>query len=207
MFVAIAGLPPLGIFMSEFLVVSSTFAREPWLASILALGILVALGGLFLRLNSIAFGAPRGPTAKAEASYVPMFLHLALVLVRPYYHARSSGEGLWRCCRETVGVAMGLLDTISGIEIAESHRPWPRVLVSGEGWRRAMAPFQLAALRYLAYGLTRPRFIWGCLTVRTVMLRSSVTRANPANFPVLARIMRLRSGWNAPSMTYLVSKR
>ena len=31
--VAIAGLPPLGIFMSEFLVVSSTFAREPWLAA------------------------------------------------------------------------------------------------------------------------------------------------------------------------------
>ena len=30
--VAIAGLPPLGIFMSEFLVVSSTFAREPLLA-------------------------------------------------------------------------------------------------------------------------------------------------------------------------------
>ena len=33
--VAIAGLPPLGIFMSEFLVVSSTFAREPWLAIVL----------------------------------------------------------------------------------------------------------------------------------------------------------------------------
>src|SRR5258707_14204053 len=30
--VAIAGLPPLGIFMSDFLVVSSTFAREPLLA-------------------------------------------------------------------------------------------------------------------------------------------------------------------------------
>ena len=43
--VAIAGLPPLGIFMSEFLVVSSTFARDPWLATILVLGILVALGG------------------------------------------------------------------------------------------------------------------------------------------------------------------
>jgi hydrogenase-4 component F len=83
--VAIAGLPPLGIFMSEFLVVSSTFAREPWLAIILALGILVALGGLFLRLNSIAFGRPRGPTAKAEASYVPMFAHLALVLMAGIY--------------------------------------------------------------------------------------------------------------------------
>jgi hydrogenase-4 component F len=83
--VAIAGLPPLGIFMSEFLVVSSTFAREPWLATILALGILVALGGLFLRLNSIAFGEPRGPTAPAHASYVPMFAHLAIVFTAGIY--------------------------------------------------------------------------------------------------------------------------
>src|SRR6187401_1437579 len=83
--VAIAGLPPLGIFMSEFLVVSSTFAREPWLAISLAFGILVALGGLFLRVNTIAFGEPRGPTAKAEASYVPMFAHLALVFMAGIY--------------------------------------------------------------------------------------------------------------------------
>jgi hydrogenase-4 component F len=83
--VAIAGLPPLGIFMSEFLVVSSTFAREPWLAIILALGILVALGGLFLRLNTIAFGEPRGSTAPAKASYVPMFAHLCIVLVVGIY--------------------------------------------------------------------------------------------------------------------------
>ena len=83
--VAIAGLPPLGIFMSEFLVLSSTFAREPWLAIMLALGILIALGGLFLRLNTIAFGAPRGPTAKADASYVPMFAHLALVFIAGIY--------------------------------------------------------------------------------------------------------------------------
>ncbi|MGD0641691.1 MAG: hydrogenase 4 subunit F, partial [Roseiarcus sp.] len=37
---AIAGLPPLGIFTSEFLVVSSTFARQPWLALLLVLGLL-----------------------------------------------------------------------------------------------------------------------------------------------------------------------
>jgi len=52
--VAIAGLPPFGIFMSEFLVVSSTFAREPWLAVLLVFGILVAFAALFLRLNGIA---------------------------------------------------------------------------------------------------------------------------------------------------------
>src|ERR1700730_2982513 len=50
---AIAGLPPLGIFMSEFLVVSSTFARAPLLAIILVFGLLVGLAGLFLRLNRI----------------------------------------------------------------------------------------------------------------------------------------------------------
>ncbi|HTP91404.1 MAG TPA: hydrogenase 4 subunit F [Xanthobacteraceae bacterium] len=83
--VAIAGLPPLGIFTSEFLVVTSTFARAPLLAVILVFGILVALAALFLRLNSIAFGEPRGPSGKAQASYVPMFAHLALVLAAGIY--------------------------------------------------------------------------------------------------------------------------
>jgi hydrogenase-4 component F len=79
--IAIAGLPPLGIFMSEFLLVSSTFARAPLLAILLVLGLLVAFGALLLRLNGLAFADPRGSTAPAEASYVPMFAHLALVLV------------------------------------------------------------------------------------------------------------------------------
>ena len=83
--VAIAGLPPLGIFMSEFLVVTSTFAREPWLALALVFGILIGVAALFLRLNTIAFGEPRGATAEAKASYVPMFAHLALVFVAGIY--------------------------------------------------------------------------------------------------------------------------
>jgi hydrogenase-4 component F len=83
--VAIVGLPPLGIFMSEFLVVSSTFARQPLLTAILVLGILIALGGLFMRLNVVVFGEPKGVTKPAEASYVPMFTHLALVLMAGIY--------------------------------------------------------------------------------------------------------------------------
>ena len=75
----------MGIFMSEFLIVSSTFAREPWLAVLLVLGLLVGFAGLFLRLNSIAFGEPRGASAEATASYVPMFAHLALVFVAGVY--------------------------------------------------------------------------------------------------------------------------
>src|SRR6266516_3860462 len=83
--VAIAGLPPMGIFMSEFLIVTSTFSREPALAVVLGLGILIGVAALFLRLNTIAFGDPLGATAKAEASYVPMFAHLALVFVAGIY--------------------------------------------------------------------------------------------------------------------------
>jgi len=83
--VAIAGLPPLGIFMSEFLVVSSTFSRVPWLVMILVFGILVALGGLFLQLNKIAFGEPIGPTAPAQASHMPMVAHLAIVFTAGIY--------------------------------------------------------------------------------------------------------------------------
>src|SRR5437762_3561285 len=82
---AIAGLPPLGIFMSEFLIVSSTFAREPWLAVPLVFGLLVGFGALILRLNQVAFGEPRGPSAPAEASYVPMYAHLALVFMAGVY--------------------------------------------------------------------------------------------------------------------------
>jgi hydrogenase-4 component F len=83
--VAIAGLPPLGIFMSEFLVVSSTFARQPLLAVVLVFGLLLAFGALLLRLTSVAFGRPRGSTASAQGSYVPMFAHLSLVLVAGIY--------------------------------------------------------------------------------------------------------------------------
>ena len=82
---AIAGLPPLGIFMSEFLVVSSTFAREPLLAIPLVFGLLVAFGALLLRLGGLAFGEPVGSAAPVKASYIPMFAHLALVLTAGVY--------------------------------------------------------------------------------------------------------------------------
>jgi hydrogenase-4 component F len=83
--VAIAGLPPLGIFMSEFLIVSSTFAREPLLAIPLVFGLLVAFGALVLRMNDIAFGKPTGNLGPVEASYVPLYAHLTLVLIAGVY--------------------------------------------------------------------------------------------------------------------------
>ncbi|MBF0175581.1 MAG: hydrogenase 4 subunit F [Magnetococcales bacterium] len=77
---AIAGLPPFGIFASEFVLVTTTFAREPLLAIILMVGLLVAFGALLFRLQEIVFGEPVGPSMPLQASLVPLFAHLALIL-------------------------------------------------------------------------------------------------------------------------------
>jgi hydrogenase-4 component F len=77
--VAIAGLPPSGVFMSEFLIVTSTFARAPLLAVVLAIGLVVAFGALIWRAQGVAFGEPVGSRAPVKASYLPMFAHLILV--------------------------------------------------------------------------------------------------------------------------------
>ncbi|WP_036258867.1 hydrogenase 4 subunit F [Methylocapsa aurea] len=87
--VAIGGMPPFGIFMSEFLVVSSTFAREPLLAIPLVGGLLIAFGALFFHLQRLAFGAPSArsvpaPTSR-QASHLPMIAHFALVLMAGLY--------------------------------------------------------------------------------------------------------------------------
>src|SRR6202521_3356761 len=79
--VAIAGLPPFGVFTSEFLLISSTFSRQPLLALILVFGLLVAFGALLLRLQQVILGEPIGPTGRVKASYVPLFLHIGFVLI------------------------------------------------------------------------------------------------------------------------------
>jgi hydrogenase-4 component F len=82
---AIAGAPPLGIFTSEFLVVSSTFARAPWLALLLVFGLLVAFGALILRLQGMAFGEPSPGDRQTTASTLPIAAHFGLVLLAGLY--------------------------------------------------------------------------------------------------------------------------
>jgi hydrogenase-4 component F len=82
---AITGLPPFGVFMSEFLIVSSAFARQPVLALLVVLGLLIAFGALLLRLTSLSFGPVRGHVEAVKASYLPMISHLALVLFAGIY--------------------------------------------------------------------------------------------------------------------------
>ncbi len=82
---AIAGLPPFGVFMSEFLVITSTFARAPALALLLVFGILLAMGALMLRLTGFLFGEPSEGSAPVQGSMLPVFAHMSMVLVAGVY--------------------------------------------------------------------------------------------------------------------------
>ncbi|NFV82255.1 hydrogenase 4 subunit F [Magnetospirillum aberrantis] len=91
---AIAGMPPMGVFMSEFLVVSSTFARQPLLALPLIVGLLLSFAALLWRLQGMAFGPPPAHPHPAHGrpggwwgamAYAPMWAHLVLVLVAGLY--------------------------------------------------------------------------------------------------------------------------
>jgi hydrogenase-4 component F len=79
--IAIAGLPPFGVFTSEFMLVSSSFARQPLLTVGLVFGLLVAFGALILRLQDVLFGEPGPTTGRTGITYLPLFVHLAIVLV------------------------------------------------------------------------------------------------------------------------------
>jgi hydrogenase-4 component F len=84
--IAIAGLPPFGMFTSEFMLVSSSFAREPWLAVALVFGLIVAFGALVLRMQGLLFGEPSGEIEKrVRATTIPLFLHILLALIAGFW--------------------------------------------------------------------------------------------------------------------------
>ena len=83
--VAIAGMPPFGVFTAEFLLISSTFARSVWLAIPLVLGILIAFSALMYRLHGLAFGDTPHRHRLAPYRLAPMVLHLALVIIAGIY--------------------------------------------------------------------------------------------------------------------------
>ena len=97
--IAIAGMPPFGIFMSEFLIITSTFAREPLLAIALVAGLLIGIGALVLRMQGLAFGKPSDSRGAVRASYVPFFVHLALVLAAGLYLPGCPGVLVPNRCR------------------------------------------------------------------------------------------------------------
>jgi hydrogenase-4 component F len=77
---AIAGFPPFGVFMSEFLLLTATMQSWPWFTVPLLSGLVIAFAGLFRHVQPMVFGEPTANMRALPVNMLPVAVHLALVL-------------------------------------------------------------------------------------------------------------------------------
>jgi len=82
---AIAGMPPFGIFTSEFLILTATIKDAPLLTPFLLLGLGVAFAALFRKVQPMVAGEVPLHQRSMKAAHVPVVLHMALVLMIGLY--------------------------------------------------------------------------------------------------------------------------
>ncbi|MEW6324566.1 MAG: hydrogenase 4 subunit F [Nitrospirota bacterium] len=83
---AIAGLPPFGVFVSEFLILTATMQNAPLLTPPLLIGLGVAFAALFRRVQPMVFGtAAPGSHHPLVPAHLPVILHLGLMLLLGLY--------------------------------------------------------------------------------------------------------------------------
>jgi hydrogenase-4 component F len=77
---AILGMPPFGVFASEFLVLTTAMRQEPWATPILLLALGVAFAAIFGRVQPMVFGETTAKRLPHTPALLPVFAHLAIVL-------------------------------------------------------------------------------------------------------------------------------
>jgi len=82
---AIIGLPPFGVFTSEFLILTATIKDAPAWAPFLLLGLAVAFAALLRRVQPMVSGEPPPWQQPLKAAHLPVILHLVLVLLIGLY--------------------------------------------------------------------------------------------------------------------------
>jgi hydrogenase-4 component F len=78
---AILGMPPFGVFASEFLILTTAMREHPWATPILLLALGVAFGAIFSRVQPMVFGESNLQRLPHSPALLPVFAHLALVLM------------------------------------------------------------------------------------------------------------------------------
>jgi hydrogenase-4 component F len=82
---AILGMPPFGVFASEFLILTTAMKEQPWATPILLLALGVAFAAIFSRVQPMVFGETTAKRLPHPPALVPVFTHLALVLMLGIY--------------------------------------------------------------------------------------------------------------------------
>src|SRR5450432_1117393 len=83
--IAIAGLPPFGVFASEFLILTTAMREQPWATPILLAALGVAFAAIFGRVQPMVFGETTAKRLPHTPALLPVFAHLAIVLVLGLY--------------------------------------------------------------------------------------------------------------------------
>jgi len=78
---AILGMPPFGVFASEFLILTTAMREQPWATPFLLVALGVAFAAVFSKVQPMAFGEPVAARLPHRPAMVPVFVHLALVLM------------------------------------------------------------------------------------------------------------------------------
>jgi len=76
----IAGFPPFGVFMSEFLMLTATMQSWPWLTLVLLSGLAIAFAGLFRNIHPMVYGVVPEGQQPVRANMIPVAVHLFIVL-------------------------------------------------------------------------------------------------------------------------------
>jgi hydrogenase-4 component F len=82
---AILGMPPFGVFASEFLILTTAMRDLPWATPFLLLALGVAFAAIFSRVQPMVFGETDLKPLAHPPALVPVFAHLALGLVLGLY--------------------------------------------------------------------------------------------------------------------------
>ncbi|HEX4985380.1 MAG TPA: hydrogenase 4 subunit F [Burkholderiales bacterium] len=82
---AILGAPPFGVFASEFLILTTAMHEHPWATPILLVALGVAFAAVFGRAQEMVFGETTAKRLPHPPALIPVFVHLALVLLLGLY--------------------------------------------------------------------------------------------------------------------------
>jgi hydrogenase-4 component F len=83
--IAILGMPPFGVFASEFLILTTAMREHPWATPFLLIAFGVAFAAIFSKVQPMVFGRTEAGRLPHSPALVPVFVHLAMVLVLGLY--------------------------------------------------------------------------------------------------------------------------
>jgi hydrogenase-4 component F len=79
--IAILGVPPFGVFASEFIILTTAMAQQPWATPFLLVALGVAFAAIFGKVQPMVFGETTLPRLPHPPALIPVFVHLALVFI------------------------------------------------------------------------------------------------------------------------------